>query len=155
VVDGAGGRKFTSLNPADIRKTVANVSLSEKDVDCGVRRQGSIHEMASDACSKAGRDSFRAGELLVSKRSSASITGEMGKVLPRAWRCSEAIDMAFYMAGRGWLQGETAPSELYDKDCKTVREPIRSWPLLLHGIFLLPSVMEGFCGANLRQYRGT
>src|SRR6185369_3208091 len=37
----------------------------------------------------------------------------------------EAIDIAFYMAGEGRrFQGETVPSELPDKDCKSVREPL-------------------------------
>jgi aldehyde dehydrogenase (NAD+) len=36
----------------------------------------------------------------------------------------EAVDMAFYMAGEGRrMQGETVPSELPDKDCKSFREP--------------------------------
>jgi len=37
----------------------------------------------------------------------------------------EAVDIAFYMAGEGRrLQGETVPSELGEKDCKSLREPL-------------------------------
>ncbi|CAG1017699.1 partial alpha-ketoglutaric semialdehyde dehydrogenase, partial [Burkholderiaceae bacterium] len=43
----------------------------------------------------------------------------------------EAIDMAYYMAGEGRrLSGETVPSELYAKDCKSVRSPIGVFALI-------------------------
>ena len=129
-VDAAGGRKFTSLNPADIRKTVANVSLSEKeDVDRAVSAaREAFTKWRLMPAPKRGEILFRAGELLVRRKMELGelVTGEMGKVLAEGLGdVQEAIDMAFYMAGEGRrLQGETAPSELYDKDCKTVREPI-------------------------------
>jgi len=50
----------------------------------------------------------------------------MGKVIAEGLGdVQEAIDIAFYMAGEGRrLQGETVPSELADKDCKSLREPL-------------------------------
>ena len=59
------------------------------------------------------------------------VTREMGKVLPEGLGdVQEAVDMAYFMAGEGRrLPGETAPSELLDKDCKTIRVP--------HGVFAL------------------
>lgn len=54
------------------------------------------------------------------------VTREMGKVLAEGLGdVQEAIDIGYYMAGEGRrLQGETVPSELPDKDCKSVRFPL-------------------------------
>ena len=54
------------------------------------------------------------------------ITREMGKVKVEALGdVQEAIDMAYYMAGEGRrLFGVTTPSELPDKICMTIREPV-------------------------------
>ena len=54
------------------------------------------------------------------------ITREMGKVKVEALGdVQEAIDMAYYMAGEGRrLFGNTTPSELPNKVCMTLREPI-------------------------------
>ncbi len=77
---------------------------------------------------KRGEILFRAGELLIRRKRQLGelVTREMGKVLFEGLGdVQEAIDMSFYMAGEGRrMQGETVPSELPDKDCKTVREPI-------------------------------
>jgi aldehyde dehydrogenase (NAD+) len=50
----------------------------------------------------------------------------MGKVIAEGLGdVQEAIDIFFYMAGEGRrMQGETVPSELPDKDCKSIREPL-------------------------------
>src|SRR3989338_5151369 len=43
----------------------------------------------------------------------------------------EAIDMAYYMGSEGRrLSGETVPSELPDKDCKSIRVPIGVFALI-------------------------
>jgi aldehyde dehydrogenase (NAD+) len=54
------------------------------------------------------------------------VTREMGKVKVEALGdVQEAIDMAYYMAGEGRrMFGITTPSELPDKVCWTLREPI-------------------------------
>jgi acyl-CoA reductase-like NAD-dependent aldehyde dehydrogenase len=54
------------------------------------------------------------------------VNREMGKVKVEAIAdVQEAIDMAYYMAGEGRrLYGHTTPSELPDKLCMTIREPV-------------------------------
>jgi len=54
------------------------------------------------------------------------LTREMGKVLAEArGDVQEAIDVAYYFAGEGRrLFGQTIPSELTNKACMTVRDPI-------------------------------
>jgi aldehyde dehydrogenase (NAD+) len=56
----------------------------------------------------------------------------MGKVFPEGLGdVQEAIDMGYYMAGEGRrLSGETVPSELANKDMKSVRVPIGVFGLI-------------------------
>jgi len=97
------------------------------------------------------------------------VTREMGKVKIEALGdVQEAIDMAYYMAGEGRrLFGATTPSELPDKICMTLREPIgvcgmitpwnfpvaipswKSLPALICGntVVLKPSEETGGCAA--------
>ncbi len=129
-VDAASGKRFASLNPADARKTVATVALSGKeDVDSAVSAAGkALPQWRLVPAPRRGEILFRAGELLMQRKQRIGelVTEEMGKVLSEGLGdVQEAIDMAFYMAGEGRrLQGETVPSELPEKDCKTVREPL-------------------------------
>jgi len=71
---------------------------------------------------------YRFAQLLVAHKQELAelMTQEMGKVLPEAGGdVQEAIDMTYYMAGEGRrLFGQTTPSELPDKFCLSVRQPI-------------------------------
>ncbi len=129
-VSATGGKNFQSFNPADTRQIVATVPLSgTEDVD---RATAAAREAFSAwRCMPAPRRGemlFRAGELLSREKGRLGelVTREMGKVLAEGLGdVQEAIDIAFYMAGEGRrLQGETVPSELPDKDCKSFREPL-------------------------------
>jgi acyl-CoA reductase-like NAD-dependent aldehyde dehydrogenase len=129
-INAAGGGNFASINPADVRETVATVTLSGKeDVDRAVSaaREAFMNWRLMPA-PRRGEILFRAGELLIRRKQQLGelVTREMGKVLSEGLGdVQEAIDMAFFMAGEGRrLLGETAPSELPDKDCKTIREPV-------------------------------
>jgi acyl-CoA reductase-like NAD-dependent aldehyde dehydrogenase len=129
-INAASGKNFASINPADIRETVATVTLSGKeDVDLAVSAaMEAFRDWHHTPAPKRGEILFRAGELLIRRKQELGelVTREMGKVLSEGLGdVQEAIDMVFYMAGEGRrLQGETVPSELPDKDCKTVREPV-------------------------------
>lgn len=129
-VQALSGRHFTSINPADIRQTVATVPLSDQeDIDLAViaAREAYPTWRLLPAPSR-GEILFKVGELLRNEKQKIGelVSREMGKVLAEGLGdVQEAIDMAFYMAGEGRrLQGETVPSELPDKDCKSVREPL-------------------------------
>lgn len=156
-VDAVSGRSFESRNPADAREVVATVALSGKeDVDRAVlAAREAFRAWRLMPAPRRGEILFRAGELLTRRKPELGrlVALEMGKVLPESLGdVQEAIDMAYYMAGEGRrLSGETVPSELPDKDCKSVREPhgvmalITPWnfPTAIPAWKLFPSLVCG------------
>lgn len=128
--DAEDGGRFVSLNPADLRETVASAPLSgNSDVDQAVAAaRAALPGWSRLPAPRRGEILFRAAELLIrnKERLGALVTQEMGKVSAEGLGdVQEAIDIAYYMAGEGRrYQGETVPSELPDKDCKSVREPL-------------------------------
>ncbi len=174
-IDSLCGKRHNTTNPADIRDVVASVPISGKeDVDHAVSaaRKAQAGWKAMPA-PKRGEILFKAGEILQRKKPEMGplVTREMGKVLAEGLGdVQEAIDMAYYMAGEGRrLAGETVPSELPDKDCKSIREPhgvtalitpwnfpvaIPAWkifPALICGntVVLKPSSSTPVCAAAL------
>jgi len=128
--DAVEGGRFVSLNPADTREVIAEAPRSGRtDVDRAVAAASvAAQPWRLLPAPRRGEILFRAGELLRrhKQRLGELVTREMGKVVAEGLGdVQEAIDIAFYMAGEGRrLQGETIPSELPDKDCKSVREPL-------------------------------
>lgn len=128
-VDSRCGKRFESRNPADNRDVVSSAPLSGKDdVDDAVAAaRAAYRSWKALPAPKRGEILFRAGEILLAGKAELGrlVTREMGKVLSEGLGdVQEAIDMAYYMAGEGRRQyGQTVPSELPDKDCKSVREP--------------------------------
>jgi len=135
-VDAEGGKVFESINPADRREVVALVAESSiADVDRAVLAAREAYKTwRLVPAPKRGEIIFRAAEALVKhkKRLGELVTREMGKVLAEGLGdVQEAIDMAYYMAGEGRrLTGETVPSELPNKDAKSVRVPIGVFALI-------------------------
>lgn len=129
-VDAASGNTSHSVNPADTREVVAEVSSSRyEDVDHAVvAAREAFSTWRTLPPPRRGEILFRVGELLLKEKQNLGelVTREMGKVLTEGLGdVQEAIDMAFYMAGEGRrMVGETVPSELSDKDCKSFREPV-------------------------------
>ncbi len=133
--DATTGEVFERRNPADMQEVVSAAPLSGRaEVDGAVEAaRAAFPGWRLMPAPKRGEILFRAAELLVRRKNAMGqmVTREMGKVLSEGLGdVQEAIDMAFYMAGEGRrLCGETVPSELPDKDCKSVREP--------HGVMAL------------------
>jgi acyl-CoA reductase-like NAD-dependent aldehyde dehydrogenase len=129
-LEALDGRRFNSLNPADARQIVASAPLSGPgDVNHAVEAaQKAFPAWNLLPAPRRGEILFKAAELLQREKARLGelVTREMGKVLTEGLGdVQEAIDMGFYMAGEGRrMQGETVPSELPDKDCKSVREPL-------------------------------
>jgi alpha-ketoglutaric semialdehyde dehydrogenase len=128
--DAEDGRRFDSRNPADLRETVASVTLSGRgEVERAVAAaRAALPGWRSLPAPRRGEMLYRAAELLLQnkERLGSLVTREMGKVRTEGLGdVQAAIDIAYYMAGEGRrLQGETVPSELPDKECKSVREAL-------------------------------
>ncbi len=148
---------FENRNPADTGELVGVVVKSGKaDVDRAVAAaRGAYGAWRLLPAPRRGEILFRAAEWLVKRKNGLGEleTREMGKILPETLGdVQEAIDMAYYMAGEGRrLSGETIPSELPDKDCKSIRVPmgvcalITPWnfPLAIPAWKIMPALIAG------------
>jgi acyl-CoA reductase-like NAD-dependent aldehyde dehydrogenase len=129
-VEAAHRKTFESRNPADHREVIGVVPDSDaSDVEKGVEAaRRAFGPWAATPAPKRGEILYRAAELLVKRKEALGklVCREMGKVLSESLGdVQEAIDMTYYMAGEGRrLSGQTVPSELPDKDAKSVRVPI-------------------------------
>jgi acyl-CoA reductase-like NAD-dependent aldehyde dehydrogenase len=156
-VESRSGRTFISLNPAHKDDTVAVAPDSGMtDVDDAVKAaRAAFPAWAHIPAPRRGEILFKLAELLTRQKTAVGrlVTREMGKVLPEALGdVQEAIDMAYYMAGEGRrLSGETVPSELPNKDAKSVRVPIGvfgcitpwNFPTAIPAWKLFPALMSG------------
>jgi alpha-ketoglutaric semialdehyde dehydrogenase len=156
-LEAATGKRLRSLNPANIDDVVGEVPASGgDDIDMAVKAaSGAFDAWRLTPAPKRGEILFRAAELLKKNKDELGrlVTREMGKILPEGLGdVQEAIDMAYYMAGEGRrLSGETVPSELPGKDCKSVRVPIGVFALITPWNFptaipawkLFPSLISG------------
>jgi acyl-CoA reductase-like NAD-dependent aldehyde dehydrogenase len=128
-VKSSSGETFETINPATGNPLDRVQSGTAHDV-----------EQAVDAAEKAlpiwsDLPPPKRGEILLrisrnlrrnKERLAQLVTTEMGKVISEArGDVQEAIDIAEYMAGEGRrLYGHTTPSELRDKFCMTIRQPL-------------------------------
>ncbi len=135
-IDATGRNRFKSINPADPRDVVGIAPDSDAtDVALAVTAARRAYPAwAALPAPKRGEILYRAAELLVKRKTELGelVAREMGKVLPEALGdIQEAIDMTYYMAGEGRrLSGETRPSELPNKDAKSIRVPVGVFALI-------------------------
>ncbi len=155
-VEGGGG-EFTDINPADTSDIVARGRASTKDdVDSAVTAaRKAFPAWRLTPAPKRAEIIYNAAEILKKEKEELGrlVTREMGKIIAEGLGdVQEAIDMAYYMAGEGRrMTGETMPSELPSKDCKTFREPIGVFALITPWNFptaipawkLFPSLVAG------------
>jgi len=129
-VDSKSGKTFQSVNPANKNEVVGIVSKSgREEVDQAIKAAREAYERwRLTPVPRRGEILFRAAESLSKNKEVLGrlVTREMGKVLTEGLGdVQEAVDMGYYMAGEGRrLSGETVPSELPDKDMKSIRVPI-------------------------------
>lgn len=132
----ASRKFFKSINPASKGDIVGEVPQSNKaDIDVAVKSaQNAFEKWRLVPAPKRGEVMFKAAQLLEKRKSEIGdiVCKEMGKVKAESYGdVQEAIDMLYFMAGEGRrLYGQTMPSELPNKDFKTVREPIGVWALI-------------------------
>ncbi|MBI4739798.1 aldehyde dehydrogenase family protein [Candidatus Woesearchaeota archaeon] len=129
-VRSSSGKTFKSYNPAKPSQTLGIFQQSnEQDVERAVSAAEKAFLFWSDVPAPGrARVLFKIRDLLTKnkQRLGKLVTTEMGKVFAEGLGdVQEAIDVFEYMAGEGRrLFGHTTPSELRDKFCMTVRQPI-------------------------------
>ena len=156
-VDSKSGETFQSINPANKEEVIGIVAKSgREDIDQAVRAAQEAYDgWRLFPSPRRGEILFRAAEILLRNKESLGKleTREMGKILPEGLGdVQEAIDMGYYMAGEGRrLSGETVPSELANKDMKSVRVPIGvfglitpwNFPIAIPGWKVFPALICG------------
>ena len=129
-MESASEKTFTSTNPAHSGQVVGEFQDSnELDINQAVAfAKDSFKMWRNTPAPKRAEILFKAAEILIRDKEciAKQMTQEMGKVIAETrGDVQEAIDMAYYAAGEGRrLAGETNPSELKNKWCMTIRQPI-------------------------------
>ena len=129
-LESASEKTFESRNPAHSGQVVGEFQDSnELDINQAVAfAKDSFKMWKNTPAPKRGEILFKAAEILVRDKEciAKGMTQEMGKVLAETrGDVQEAIDMAYYAAGEGRrMAGETVPSELKNKWCMSIRQPI-------------------------------
>jgi aldehyde dehydrogenase (NAD+) len=128
-VTSGSGKAFDSINPTTERSLGKFQLSAAKDVNAAIQAaKKALPGWKATPAPERGQILFRIAALLKKEkeRLAALETAEMGKPLNESrGDLQEAIDIAEYMAGEGRrLLGHTTPSELPDKECMTVRQPI-------------------------------
>jgi aldehyde dehydrogenase (NAD+) len=156
-VSSKSGETFRSINPANKDEVIGIVSKSDReDIDRAIKAAREAYEgWRLTPAPRRGEILFRAAEILLKNKEALGRleTREMGKILPEGvGDVQEAIDMGYYMAGEGRrLSGETVPSELPNKDMKSIRVPIGvfglitpwNFPIAIPGWKIFPALICG------------
>ena len=168
----AGSDGIEMFDPATGEKIGTAPRSGKAEIDAAVdAAQRAFPDWADTPAPKRGEILYRTAQIMEGRKEELGrlVTREMGKVKVEALGdVQEAIDMAYYIAGEGRrLFGHTTPSELRNKLCLTLREPIgvcglitpwnfpvaipswKSLPALICGntIVLKPSEETGGCAA--------
>ena len=129
-VESRSGQTFENRNPADTDDLVGTFQKSNADdvkdaIDAAAEAYKKWRLVPAP---KRGEILFRVANRLLKEKEqfSQEMTREMGKIIAETrGDTQEAIDMTYYMAGEGRrLFGMTTPSELANKFCMTVRQPL-------------------------------
>lgn len=156
-IDAVSGNTFESRNPADSREVIGLIPDSNsEDVNRAVAAaRTAFHAWSQTPAPVRGEILFRAAESLVKQKTALGelVCREMGKIMPESLGdVQEAIDMLYYMGGEGRrLSGETVPSELPNKDARSLRVPIGvfaqitpwNFPIAIPSWKLAPALVAG------------
>ena len=128
-IESKSGQTFENHNPATGELVGTFQKSNADDVADAVSAAAEAYKKwRLVPAPKRGEILYRIADRLLKDKEAASqdMTREMGKVIKETrGDTQEAIDMTFYMAGEGRrLFGQTTPSEMNDKFCMTVRQPL-------------------------------
>lgn len=156
-VESQSGETFQNINPANIEEVVGVFQKSNaKDVDAAISAAAEAYpKWRMVPAPKRGEILYRVAQRLMKDKESISkdMTREMGKILAETrGDTQEAIDMTFYMAGEGRRAfGQTTPSEMPNKFCMSIRQPlgicglITPWnfPIAIPSWKMMPALILG------------
>jgi len=129
-VESKSGETFENRNPADTDDLVGVFQKSNaEDVRDAIDAAAEAYKKwRLVPAPKRGEILYNVANRLLAEKETCSreMTREMGKIIAETrGDTQEAIDMTYYMAGEGRrLFGMTTPSELANKFCMTVRQPL-------------------------------
>ncbi|MCP4569315.1 MAG: aldehyde dehydrogenase family protein [FCB group bacterium] len=151
------GETFKNINPANTDEVVGVFQKSDKrDVNDAVTAAAKAYKKwRLVPAPKRGEILYNIANRLLKEKEQLSqdMTREMGKVLAETrGDVQEAIDMTYYMAGEGRRAfGQTTPSEMNNKFCMSVRQPlgvcgmITPWnfPMAIPAWKMMPALVMG------------
>lgn len=154
--DSSTDKTFYDINPATLDKLALFQVAGKDDVDRAVEAAWEAFKIWSETPPpKRAMVLFRAARILEERKEELAVlmTQEMGKVLSETrGDVQEAIDITLYAAGEGRrMLGETTTSELKDKFCMTVLQPIGvvgmitpwNFPMAIPAWKLMPALVAG------------
>ena len=154
--DSSTDETFDDIDPATLDKLASFQVAGSDDVARAVEAAGEAFTLWSETpAPKRAMVLYRAARLLEERKEELAVlmTQEMGKVLPETrGDVQEAIDITLYAAGEGRrMLGETTTSELKDKFCMTVLQPIGvigmitpwNFPMAIPAWKLMPALVAG------------
>ena len=155
--DGAPGGTLETRNPADLRQTVAEVSLGDAAtfVEACRRAHAAQPAWAATPAPVRGRAVQQLGRLVEANMDTLArlITREIGKPIRESLgEVQEVIDTCTFFLGEGRrLYGMTVPSEMPDKQLFTFRTPVGTaaivtagnFPVAVPSWYLVPALLCG------------
>lgn len=128
-IESTSKERFTTKNPTTGEVLATFPKGSKEDVVKAIEAaEGAFVKWKKIPAPKRGEILLRVSSILRDRKEELGqiLTREMGKVIAEGkGEVQEAIDFIGYVAGEGRrLLGETTPSELPNKFCMTVRQPI-------------------------------
>lgn len=151
------GETFQNINPANTDEVVGIFQQSDaQDVDAAISAAAEAYKSwRLYPAPKRGEILYRVAQRLLKDKEEISrdMTREMGKIIAETrGDTQEAIDMTYYMAGEGRRSfGQTTPSEMQNKFCMSVRQPlgvcgmITPWnfPIAIPSWKMIPALVLG------------
>ena len=155
-IDASTDETFDDINPATRDKIASFQVAGSDDVARAVDAAWEAFTLWSETpAPRRAMVLYRAARLLEERKEELAVlmTQEMGKVLSETrGDVQEAIDITLYAAGEGRrMLGETTTSELKDKFCMTVLQPIGvigvitpwNFPMAIPAWKLMPALVAG------------
>ncbi len=128
-IDSSDGRTFETINPANGSVLARFAQATAEDVEKAIdAAQRSFSTWKGYPAPKRGEILLKAASIMRVRKDELGelVTQEMGKIIAEGLGdVQEAIDFLEYISGEGRrLFGETTPSELPNKFCMTLRQPV-------------------------------